>query len=99
MGCVCRNHDGIFCHEDTEKYWRRIAHLIADAIYKRITGEQGYFDTRIVYVSESGLQTNRIKRLAIMDQDGANLKYLTDGKVMAMSPRFNPLSDHYVYDL
>lgn len=80
-----------------QQYWRRIAHLIADAIYKRITGEQGYFDTRIVYVSETGKQTNRIKRLAIMDQDGANHKYLTDGKIMAMSPRFNPTCQTITY--
>jgi TolB protein len=72
-----------------KKHWRRIAHLIADAIYKRITGESGYFDTRIVYISESGKQTKRTRRLAIMDQDGANHKYLTSGKVMDMSPRFN----------
>ena len=80
-----------------KKYWRRIAHLIADAIYKRITGEQGYFDTRIVYVSETGKQMERVKRLAIMDQDGANHKYLTDGKVMAMSPRFNPTCQTITY--
>ena len=59
--------------------WRRIAHIIADAIYKRITGEEGYFDTRIVYVAESGPAQQRVKRLAIMDQDGANNRYLTDG--------------------
>ena len=52
--------------------WRRIAHLISDAIYKRLTGEDGYFDTRIVYIAESGSATNRVKRLAIMDQDGQN---------------------------
>lgn len=79
------------------KYWRRIAHLMADMIYKRITGEEGYFDTRIVYVSETGKQTNRIKRLAIMDQDGANHKILTSGNVMAMSPRFNPTSQIVTY--
>lgn len=80
-----------------KKHWRRIAHLIADAIYKRITGEKGYFDTRIVYVSETGAQMDRIKRLAIMDQDGANHKYLTDGKEMAMSPRFNPTCQTITY--
>ena len=63
----------------TPENWRRIAHIIADAIYKRITGENGYFDTRIVYVAESGPETKRIKRLAIMDQDGANHRFLTDG--------------------
>jgi TolB protein len=70
--------------------WRRIAHIIADAIYKRITGEDGYFDTRIVYIAESGPLTKRIKRLAIMDQDGANHRYLTDGSSLVLTPRFSP---------
>ena len=70
--------------------WRRVAHVIADAIYERLTGEKGYFDTRIVYVSESGPVTRRIKRLAIMDQDGENHKFLTSGAAMAMTPRFSP---------
>ncbi len=62
--------------------WRRVAHIISDAIYKRITGELGYFDTRIVFVAESGPRTRRIKRLAIMDQDGANFRFLTDGSAL-----------------
>jgi TolB protein len=77
--------------------WRRIAHKIADEIYKRITGETGYFDTRIVYVSESGPATHRIKRLAIMDQDGANHRFLTDGKFLVLSPRFSPTAQEVVY--
>jgi len=79
------------------KNWRRIAHLMSDAIYKRLTGENGYFDTRIVYVSESGPATNRIKRLAIMDQDGHNHKFLTDGKYLALTPRFSPTSQEITY--
>ncbi|MBT5841249.1 MAG: Tol-Pal system protein TolB, partial [Rhodospirillaceae bacterium] len=59
--------------------WRRIAHIISDAIYKRVTGEDGYFDTRIVYIAETGRGDRRIKRLAIMDWDGANHHFLTDG--------------------
>ncbi len=74
----------------TKDNWRRIAHVIADAIYERLTGEKGYFDTRIVYVSESGPATRRIKRLAIMDQDGENHKFLTNGAAMALTPRFSP---------
>ena len=70
--------------------WRRIAHIIADSIYERITGETGYFDSAIVFVSESGNQKKRVKRLAIMDQDGANVKYLTDGKDTVLTPRFSP---------
>lgn len=72
------------------KSWRRISHIISDKIYERLTGEEGYFDTRIVYISESGSQKNRIKRLAIMDQDGGNHKYLTDGKSLVLTPRFSP---------
>jgi len=72
------------------KSWRRVSHIISDKIYERLTGEEGYFDTRIVYVSESGNQKNRIKRLAIMDQDGDNHKYLTNGKSLVLTPRFSP---------
>ncbi len=77
--------------------WRRIAHLISDAIYKRLTGEDGYFDTRIVYISESGPYLDRIKRLAIMDQDGYNHKFLTDGSYMVLNPRFSPTSQEITY--
>lgn len=77
--------------------WRRIAHIIADAIYKRITGEEGYFDTRIVYVAESGPLNKRIKRLAIMDQDGANHRYLTDGRALVLTPRFSPSLQEITY--
>ncbi len=77
--------------------WRRAAHLIADAVYKRITGEDGYFDTRIVYISESGPQQARVKRLAIMDQDGANHHYLTDGRALVLTPRFSPKSQDITY--
>ncbi len=77
--------------------WRRTAHLIADEIYKRITGESGYFDTRIVYVSESGPWKKRIKRLAIMDQDGENHKFLTDGRYLVLTPRFSPNTQEILY--
>lgn len=77
--------------------WRRIAHIISDAIYERLTGEKGYFDTRIVYVSESGPATKRVKRLAIMDQDGANHKFLTSGATMALTPRFSPNMQKVTY--
>src|SRR5690348_3778178 len=81
----------------TASNWRRIAHIIADAIYKRITGEDGYFDTRIVYIAESGPLDHRIKRLAIMDQDGANNRYLTDGKALVLTPRFSPSAQEITY--
>ncbi len=77
--------------------WRRVAHIVADAIYKRITGEEGYFDTRIVYISESGIATNRIKRLAIMDQDGENNRILSDGRAMVLTPRFSPTMQQITY--
>jgi TolB protein len=77
--------------------WRRIAHIMADEIYKRLTGENGYFDSRIVYVAESGPEIKRIKRLAIMDQDGENHKFLTDGKNLVLTPRFSPNSQEILY--
>lgn len=77
--------------------WRRIAHIISDAIYKRITGEDGYFDTRIVYISETGPGTARIKRLAIMDQDGENHRFLTDGRALVLTPRFSPTAQEITY--
>jgi TolB protein len=77
--------------------WRRLAHIIADAIYKRVTGEEGYFDTRVAYVSETGPLQQRIKRIAIMDQDGANNRYLTDGATLAITPRFSPTLQDIVY--
>jgi len=69
---------------------RRVAHIVADAIYAKLTGESGYFDTRVVYVAESGPKANRTKRLAIMDQDGANVQYLTRGDSIVLTPRYSP---------
>ncbi|MGE0230606.1 MAG: Tol-Pal system beta propeller repeat protein TolB [Flavobacteriaceae bacterium] len=77
--------------------WRRIAHIIADAIYERMTGEKGYFDTRVVFIDETGPKDSRIKRLAIMDQDGANLRYLTDGGSLVITPRFSPTNQEITY--
>ena len=75
----------------------RIAHIIADQIYKRITGEEGYFDTRIVYTAESGPPQQRVKRVAIMDQDGANHQYLTDGRALVLTPRFSPSAQEVAF--
>lgn len=77
--------------------WRRVAHIIADTIYQRITGESGYFDTRIVYVAESGPANKRVKRLAIMDQDGANHQFLTSGQDLVLTPRFSPTLQEITY--
>ena len=81
----------------TQQNWRRIAHIIADEVYKRITGEEGYFDTRIVYVSESGPPEKRVKRLALMDQDSANNRFLTDGRALVLTPRFSPTAQEITY--
>jgi TolB protein len=86
-----------FKYDTPPANWRRVAHIVADAIYKRITGEDGYFDTRIVYVAESGPANARIKRLAIMDQDGANHQFLTDGKSLVLTPRFSPTAQEITY--
>ncbi|MBM3643536.1 MAG: Tol-Pal system protein TolB [Alphaproteobacteria bacterium] len=77
--------------------WRRVAHIFSDAIYKRVTGEEGYFDTRVAYVSETGPLNRRVKRIALMDQDGANNRYLTDGAGLALTPRFSPTLQEIVY--
>ncbi len=77
--------------------WRRIAHKVADQIYSRITGEGAYFDSRVVYVSESGPKDQRLKRLAIMDYDGANVQYLTDSSTIVLAPRFSPAGDRVLY--
>ena len=77
--------------------WRRVAHIIADAIYERLTGERGYFDTRVVFVSETGPRNERQKQLAIMDQDGANLRFLTRGDDLVLTPRFSPSRQEVTY--
>ena len=81
----------------TPENWRRVAHIISDKIYQRLTGEEGYFDTRIIYVSETGKKTQRYKKLAIMDQDGANVKYLTLGNELVLTPRFSPTNQLVTY--
>lgn len=77
--------------------WRRVAHKISDQIYERLTGEKGYFDTRVAFVAETGARGKRVKRLAIMDQDGANPQYLTDGSYIVMTPRFSANSQEITY--
>ena len=77
--------------------WRRIAHIISDVIYERLLGEKGYFDTRIVYIAGSGPRDRRVKRLAIMDQDGENNRFLTDGGFLALTPRFHPTRDEIAF--
>ncbi len=77
--------------------WRRIAHIISDQVYQRLTGETGYFDSRVVFVDESGPKERRVKRLALMDQDGANVRYLTRGSDLVLTPRFSPNSQEVTY--
>lgn len=81
----------------TASNWRRIAHIIADVIYERLLGEKGYFDTRIVYVSLTGPRGRQTRRLAIMDQDGANHRFLTDGSWTVLTPRFAPTRDQICF--
>ena len=77
--------------------WRRAAHKCADAVYGRLTGEGAYFDTRLVYVAESGPKTRRVKRIAVMDADGSNMRYLTTGQATVLTPRFSPQGGQLVY--
>ncbi len=77
--------------------WRRVGHIISDKVYEELTGEKGYFDTRIIYVAEEGPKTQRVKKLAIMDQDGFNNKFLTLGNELVLTPRFNPTSQMVTY--
>lgn len=77
--------------------WRRMGHKVADAVYSRITGEGGYFDSRVVYVAESGPKDQRQKRLAVMDYDGANVQFLTDSAALVLAPRFSPTGDRVLY--
>jgi TolB protein len=81
----------------TPDNFRRIAHIISDAIYERLTGEKGYFDSRVVFVDETGPKERRVKRLALMDQDGANLRYLTRGDDLVLTPRFSPSTQEITY--
>jgi len=77
--------------------WRRAAHKCADLVYSRLSGHGAFLDTRVVYVAETGPRTNRLKRIAIMDSDGSNHRYLTAGKAVATMPRFSPRGDRLVY--
>ncbi len=81
----------------TTQGWRRMAHKVADVVYSKITGEGGYFDSRVVFVSESGPKNQRLKRLAVMDYDGANVAFLTDSSSIVLAPRFSPQGDRILY--
>ncbi|MBS0241384.1 MAG: Tol-Pal system protein TolB [Proteobacteria bacterium] len=77
--------------------WRRLGHIVADQVWEKLTLEKGYFDSRIVFVDETGPKQKRVKRLAIMDQDGANLRYLSQGSELVLTPRFSPNSQEITY--
>ncbi len=77
--------------------WRRVGHIIADQVYERLTGEKGYFDTRVVFVDETGPKDKRIKRLAIMDQDGKNVRLLSRGHELVLTPRFSPTNQEITF--
>ena len=80
-----------------EQNWRRVGHIIADQIYERLTGEKGYFDTRVVFIDETGPKEKRVKRLAIMDQDGANVRLLSKGSEIVLTPRFSPTRNEITF--
>lgn len=77
--------------------WRRVGHMVADQIYERLTGETGYFDTKIVFIDETGPKAKRVKRLAIMDQDGFNVRLLSQGQELVLTPRFNPVASEIAF--
>jgi TolB protein len=77
--------------------WRRVGHIIADQAWEKLTLERGYFDTRVVFIDETGPKDRRIKRLAIMDQDGENLRLLSQGKELVLTPRFSPTNQEVTY--
>jgi TolB protein len=77
--------------------WRRLGHLVADQVYERLTGEKGYFDTQIVFIDETGPKDRRNKRLALMDQDGANIRLLSQGRELVLTPRFSPTSQEITF--
>jgi TolB protein len=81
----------------TAANWRRIAHIIADVVYQQMIGEKGYFDSRVAYISDAGRVTSPIRRLAVMDYDGANNQFLTDGAAMALSPEYNPVRQELAF--
>jgi len=88
--------DGLQLDGSTDA-WRRMAHRVSDQVYARLTGEAGYFDSRVVFIAESGPRNNRRKQVAIMDQDGENTQYLTDGTALAFAPRFSPTGDRILF--
>jgi TolB protein len=88
--------DGLQLDGSTDT-WRRIAHRVSDQVYMRLTGEQGYFDSRVAFIAESGPRENRRKQLAIMDQDGENVQFLTDGAALTFAPLFSPTGDRLLY--
>lgn len=88
--------DGIQFAASTQS-WRRLAHKVSDSVYSRLTGEAGYFDSRVVYIAEEGPKNDRKKRLAVMDYDGANVRYLTDASAIVLAPRFSPNAREIIY--
>lgn len=87
---------GLSLNADEEK-WRKLAHMVADAIFERVTGDAGLFDSQIVFIDERGFGKNKKKRLAVMDFDGHNPKMLTDGSNLVLTPRFSPSTHHIAY--
>ncbi len=87
---------GLSLNADEDK-WRKLAHMVADAIFERVTGDAGLFDSQIVFVDERGSGKSKKRRLAVMDFDGFNSKMLTDGDHLVLTPRFSPSTQHIAY--
>lgn len=77
--------------------WRQLAHIAADMIYSNLTGEKPYFTSKILFIDETGPIDNRLKKVAIMDQDGANVAYLTNGEHLTVTPKIAPDRQNVVY--
>ena len=77
--------------------WRSLAHKISNAIYYELTGEKGIFDTQIVFVAQSGTPLKPISRIAIIDQDGANFRFLTPPNEYCHTPKTSPVSPDIAY--
>lgn len=78
--------------------WRRAAHKCSDLVYAKVTGAPaGLFDTRVAYVAQSGTGDARVKRIAVMDSDGDNHRYLTAGDTLVLTPRLSPSADRIAF--
>lgn len=81
----------------SEKSIQKTSHIISDHIYQEIIGEKGYFDSKILYVAEKVIENKIFTRIAMMNQDGKEHKYLTNGKFISISPKISPDKENIAY--